>query len=545
MDGKRLLFKNDLKKRHQEKEQERKTAIEESFTKTSEFWKCHQCRKITYDLLNDKFRLDAKFSIDKHLQPLLLEAFYNIFPDLEASNKCKTKAQIKKKEKLQNCWRFIFLNACQAVRNQDEAISISLDKANYCKGAIYHNEYWNHAELQAVIRSACSCGFFEKRRGQKGDVSFITRLRITEKFTKHIEEYVFRNKKCNGGDLSDDITSTDAFEAIPLTRPEREPVVIKIRDNLYHTPSRASNVVNAMCGRVERYNQFMREQEIVINISENVKKKIKDDLRYSEIRREIIKKTDNKEITFKDINIEQQQDNSAPTNDVVKYDVLCNDNSVIVYPNTAYIFTRYNCQRIFAKNMDKGGRFYGIIAQQLPEEIRLKMTINGSPVVELDYQAIHPSLLFSSIGIQPPENIYVYDKTNDPQERKLMKIISLIAFNAPTEKKALRAIRKQYNDRYQVMLKDTDIKLGLELMCLYNPELEQFLFKGLGVELQYTDSQIMDEILAKLTKTGVPAIPVHDSVIVPEKDCEYVRTVMVDAYQKITKTSHVPYITVD
>jgi hypothetical protein len=260
MDDKRLLFKKGLKKRHQESEHERKTAIEENFTKTSDFWKCHQCRKITYDLLNDKFRSDAKFSIDKHLQPLLLEAFYNIFPDLEESNKGKTKGKIKKKEKLQNCWRFIFLNACQAVRNQDEAISISLDKKNYYKGAIYHNQYWNHNELQQVIGSACSYGYFEKHRGQKGDVSYITRLRITEKFKKHIEDYVFRNRKCNGGDLPDDTTSTDAIEALPLTRPEREPVVIKIKDNLYNTPSRASNVVYAMCNRVERYNQFMQER---------------------------------------------------------------------------------------------------------------------------------------------------------------------------------------------------------------------------------------------------------------------------------------------
>jgi hypothetical protein len=277
-----------------------------------------------------------------------------------------------------------------------------------------------------------------------------------------------------------------------------------------------------------------------------VKDKIKNNLRYSEIRREIIKKTSNKEIIInKEVNKEQQVSNSTPTNDIVKNDELYNDNSGIVYPNTAYVFTKYNCQRIFTKKMLNGGRFYGIIAQQLPKEIRSIMTINGLPVVELDYQAIHPSLLFSSIGIHPPENIYVYEKTEDPQERNLMKIISLVAFNAHTEQKALKAIRKEYNDRYQVMLKDTDIKLGLELLCLYHPELEQFLFKGLGVELQYTDSQIMDEILDKLTKAGVPAIPVHDSVIVPERDCEYVRSVMVDAYQKITKTDHLPHITID
>ena len=63
-----------------------------------------------------------------------------------------------------------------------------------------------------------------------------------------------------------------------------------------------------------------------------------------------------------------------------------------------FLQNRYQCYRCFSKTMNYGGRFYGIINQQLPEAIRLQTLINGCAVVELDFKALHPSLLYSSIG---------------------------------------------------------------------------------------------------------------------------------------------------
>ena len=46
---------------------------------------------------------------------------------------------------------------------------------------------------------------------------------------------------------------------------------------------------------------------------------------------------------------------------------------------------------------------------------------------------LNPSLLYSSLGIQPPEDIYVFDKKEDAQARKLIKIMTeLLTVSRPT-----------------------------------------------------------------------------------------------------------------
>ena len=62
-------------------------------------------------------------------------------------------------------------------------------------------------------------------------------------------------------------------------------------------------------------------------------------------------------------------------------------------------------------------------------------------------------------------------------------------------------------------------------------------------ELQYQDSRIMDWVLTSLRKENIPAIPVHDSVIVPYKSANLAEEIMVAGYQRVMKTNHTPLIT--
>jgi len=54
----------------------------------------------------------------------------------------------------------------------------------------------------------------------------------------------------------------------------------------------------------------------------------------------------------------------------------------------------------------------------------------------------------------------------------------------------------------------------------------------------------MDKILARLTKKGIPAIPIHDSVIVPEQNLSAAEAIMIKSYQEVTKTNHIPWISI-
>lgn len=142
-----------------------------------------------------------------------------------------------------------------------------------------------------------------------------------------------------------------------------------------------------------------------------------------------------------------------------------------------------------------------------------------------------------------PDNIYVYKKGENTEARALIKTIALVGFNAGSEREAVNAVRKEYHDNHGIMLRNDVIIPRLELFFDHNPELKQFFGKGMGTQLQYTDSQIMGNILSTLQKEHIPAIPVHDSCIIPASQQDRVHEVMVAAYQKVTNTDHIPIIT--
>lgn len=60
--------------------------------------------------------------------------------------------------------------------------------------------------------------------------------------------------------------------------------------------------------------------------------------------------------------------------------------------------------RIYNLNFRRGGRFYALGGgwQSLPKAVRKAVTINGEEVAELDYSALHPSILYAYVGHPMP-----------------------------------------------------------------------------------------------------------------------------------------------
>ena len=67
----------------------------------------------------------------------------------------------------------------------------------------------------------------------------------------------------------------------------------------------------------------------------------------------------------------------------------------------------------------------------------------------------------------------------------------------------------------------------------YHEPIKEFFLKGKGLELQYLDSTIMASILERMTLRGIPALPVHDSVICPARHEGFLLQVMVEEYEKV------------
>lgn len=95
-------------------------------------------------------------------------------------------------------------------------------------------------------------------------------------------------------------------------------------------------------------------------------------------------------------------------------------------------------RRIFSRSSwHLNGRFYGGWWQQVSEDYRRDIRIDGSPTVEVDFKGYHVSMLAQEQGVSKPLSYDWYDlgevlipKLDKISQRKAVKLLMLTAINA-------------------------------------------------------------------------------------------------------------------
>lgn len=249
-------------------------------------------------------------------------------------------------------------------------------------------------------------------------------------------------------------------------------------------------------------------------------------------------------------------------------------------------------KRSFIDNLTLGGRMYNTTGgvQILSQEERAELKINGKNVIELDFKAMHASLLYEREWQENPEGLEswiatewngVYNpygadlsflnvdqekidwfrtKYNKPKYdpvRNLQKRIVMISLNAKSYTKACTNITKHYKADFDQrgtqdevdclyfgIEPDVDKKGELEFrsgdsvqaVAYHNSPIVKYFFKDQGVSLQYLDSEILSDVMSKLIMQGEVLLPEHDSVIVLEELEGVALQYMKDAYLKVMGT---------
>lgn len=218
-----------------------------------------------------------------------------------------------------------------------------------------------------------------------------------------------------------------------------------------------------------------------------------------------------------------------------------NDNSYreMLYPSISAVFSR--------GNFDCGGRLYsipkkGIGWQSLSQEQRRTITINDEATVELDFKGLHVSMLYAIMGAQIKEDPY---SGLSAELRPLYKTLMLRLLNASSVGCTIRSMSDTiYTLKRKVLLSPRDLKLLdciheykpnwstliFELMDRHRP-IRRFFGSDCGVYLQRLDGEMMLNILSLLAQEGIPALPVHDSVIVPQSARNQATEVMQSVYR--------------
>ena len=166
---------------------------------------------------------------------------------------------------------------------------------------------------------------------------------------------------------------------------------------------------------------------------------------------------------------------------------------------------------------DAGGRMYGVEQdgyQKLASSERAKMTINGEPVAEIDIEACFLTILFGLMNKpMPNQDMYKVDGILRPIVKSWMTI-ALTNGKLPTRwpSKAKRELEKKLPGvKIPAATKVTDAVLKRYKW------LEGMSDNDIGwPKLQYIESTVMKNTVIELLGKGIPAYPVHDSVIVPE-----------------------------
>lgn len=215
-----------------------------------------------------------------------------------------------------------------------------------------------------------------------------------------------------------------------------------------------------------------------------------------------------------------------------------------VIPPVIFSLTRIFNDGVFTR----GGRYYSTF-QGFKSQLRLLLTIDSEPVVEVDYKGLHPSLLYQRAGLpEPIEDAY----TIEGYPRKLVKKAFNILINRKKPAPATQSLifylnknRQEYVDDQHPQPPTIDkaycITLERAIRDHHKP-IEQFFCAGIGLELQNHDSLLCSSVFDYfLVKTDSIVLAVHDSFIVKQSDMSHLAEALKYAEFEVSRKLNKPY----
>lgn len=229
--------------------------------------------------------------------------------------------------------------------------------------------------------------------------------------------------------------------------------------------------------------------------------------------------------------------------------------------------------RIFSDDLTYGGRLYAVGGgvQTIPQDIRRDaLTIDGEPVVELDYKAIHPNICYQlfyngdglDVNMVLGEDFCPYsapmpfleineDKIKEKEKltgkshkpvRELAKLTILISMNSDDRGKAVHAlsnkIRKDRlepieNQRFYGIEGIIPARRVCDALKEHNDFISSHFFSDSGIVLQKFDSDIMLEVVSRMLQKEHAVLCYHDSAITKASAEEDLMNAMQEAWVSV------------
>jgi len=186
-------------------------------------------------------------------------------------------------------------------------------------------------------------------------------------------------------------------------------------------------------------------------------------------------------------------------------------------------------------SFDQGGRLYGGWWITVPKTYRPRITINGSPTVELDYAGCAIRMLYQARGIDYlddpywiPEIAELTERLGLPADhyRGCIKALLQAAINhdehGHPEKIGLPLSFKTHFKRLEVM----------EFIKARHSKVSDCFGTKEGLRLQRIESDIALEIISTAMTKAVVVLPIHDSFVTTVDNQPYLLGIMREKYNK-------------
>jgi hypothetical protein len=188
---------------------------------------------------------------------------------------------------------------------------------------------------------------------------------------------------------------------------------------------------------------------------------------------------------------------------------------------------------------NKGGRMYSQgddSYQRLSQDERLRMTINGEPVCEIDIRASYLTIYHAHFGVPLDAERDPYELPGLPAEaRGVIKLWFVATFgNNGHLDRWPREIAKKYKEEHgRPIGKHYPVKRIREKALKLYPLLEKWGTEDFGwPDLMFIESQAMIGAVSELMSLGIPSLSVHDSLIVPVSKQEIAEQTLSQHYLK-------------
>jgi hypothetical protein len=188
---------------------------------------------------------------------------------------------------------------------------------------------------------------------------------------------------------------------------------------------------------------------------------------------------------------------------------------------------------------EKGGRLHSIgkgSYQQMPETARLKMTINGEHVSEIDIKASFLTIYHAMVG-EPLEG------SSDPyvragiQDRVVAKLWTVASFgnSKPATRWPSKMIEDYKKETGKVLGKQAKTaEVGRKMLATF-PALKKLEgHSDIWADLQFLEAEaVLGTMLILMRQHRVPSLSMHDGIIVPRSQADLAEAILANEFLRI------------